>query len=177
MSPLEASVVLTANIISRRLGGTTAVKEVKWALPLTCVWAQVTFECSMAGESPVAFAANVAADAGVDLHVLLQCRLGLETLPTKQAKDGHVRPCRAKDTTEELELWRFHFFYKWPPFVSCYLARLEHAVYNLTDVDKNDGLIYKKTLWSHLSLQHLTVDNQCHLSSNKSHQRLSMHND
>lgn len=44
----------------------------------------------MAGESPVAFAANVAADAGVDLHVLLQCRLGLETLPTKQAKDGHV---------------------------------------------------------------------------------------
>lgn len=51
----------------------------------------------MAGESPVAFAANVAANAGVDFHVLLQCRLGLETLPTKQAKDGHVRPCRAKD--------------------------------------------------------------------------------
>lgn len=52
----------------------------------------------MAGESPVAFAANVAADAGVDLHVLLQRRLGLETLPTEQAKDGHVRPCRAKKT-------------------------------------------------------------------------------
>lgn len=50
----------------------------------------------MAGEGPVAFAANVAANAGVDLHVLLQSRLGLETLPTKQAKDGHVRPCRAK---------------------------------------------------------------------------------
>lgn len=56
----------------------------------------------MAGESPVALAANVAANAGVDFHVLLQCRLGLETLPTKQAKDGHVRPCTAKDTTEEL---------------------------------------------------------------------------
>lgn len=53
----------------------------------------------MAGESPVAFAANVAADAGVDFHVLLQCCLGLETLPTEQAEDGHVRPCRAKDRT------------------------------------------------------------------------------
>lgn len=45
----------------------------------------------MAGESPVAFAANVAANPGVDFHVLLQCCLGLEALPTKQAKDGHVR--------------------------------------------------------------------------------------
>lgn len=45
----------------------------------------------MAGESPVAFTANVAANAGVDFHVLLQRRLGLETLPTEQAKDGHVR--------------------------------------------------------------------------------------
>lgn len=54
----------------------------------------------MAGESPVAFAANVAADAGVDLHVLLQSGLGLETLPTKEAEDGHVRPCTAtKNTT------------------------------------------------------------------------------
>lgn len=44
----------------------------------------------MAGESPVAFTANVAANAGVDFHVLLQCRLGLETLPTKQTEDGHV---------------------------------------------------------------------------------------
>lgn len=47
----------------------------------------------MAGEGPVAFAANVAADAGVDLHVLLQSRLGLETLPAQQAEDGHVRTC------------------------------------------------------------------------------------
>lgn len=54
----------------------------------------------MAGESPVAFAANVAADAGVDLHVLLQRRLGLEPLPAEQAEDGHVRPCRAKKTGE-----------------------------------------------------------------------------
>lgn len=44
----------------------------------------------MAGESPIAFTANVAANAGMDLHVLLQCCLGLETLPTKQAEDGHV---------------------------------------------------------------------------------------
>lgn len=56
----------------------------------------------MAGESPVAFTANVAANAGVDFHVLLQRGLGLETLPTKQAKDGHVRTCTAKDTTREL---------------------------------------------------------------------------
>lgn len=45
----------------------------------------------MTGEGPVAFAADVAADAGVDFHVLLQRRLGLETLPTEQAEDGHVR--------------------------------------------------------------------------------------
>lgn len=50
----------------------------------------------MAGERPVALAANVAADAGVDLHVLLQSRLGLEALPTEQAEDGHVRACGAK---------------------------------------------------------------------------------
>lgn len=50
----------------------------------------------MAGERPVAFAANVAADAGVDLHVLLQSRLGLEALATEQAEDGHVRPCGKK---------------------------------------------------------------------------------
>lgn len=53
----------------------------------------------MAGESPVAFAANVAANPGVDFHVLLQCCLGLEALPTKQAKDGHVRACGAKNIT------------------------------------------------------------------------------
>jgi len=53
----------------------------------------------MAGESSVAFTANVAAHTGMDFHVLLQCCLGLETLPTKQAKDGHVRPWREKDTT------------------------------------------------------------------------------
>lgn len=68
------------------------------ALPLTCVGAEVALECSVAGESPVAFTANVAANAGVDFHVLLQRRLRLETLPAEQAKDGHVGPCRAKDT-------------------------------------------------------------------------------
>lgn len=44
----------------------------------------------MARESPVALAADVAADAGVDLHVLLQSSLGLETFPAQQTEDGHV---------------------------------------------------------------------------------------
>lgn len=39
--------------------------------PLTCVRAQVTFERRVAREGPVAFAADVTAHAGVDLHVLL----------------------------------------------------------------------------------------------------------
>lgn len=47
----------------------------------------------MAGEGPVALAADVAANAGVDLHVLLQRCLGLKALPTQQAEDGHVRAC------------------------------------------------------------------------------------
>lgn len=55
----------------------------------------------MAGESPIAFTADVASNAGVDFHVLLQRCLGLETLPTEQAEDGHVRPCREGDTTRE----------------------------------------------------------------------------
>lgn len=50
----------------------------------------MALECSVAGEGPVALAADVAADAGVHLHVLLQSRLGLETLPAQQAEDGHV---------------------------------------------------------------------------------------
>lgn len=50
----------------------------------------MAFECSMAGERPVAFAANVAANTSVDLHVLLQSCLGLETFPTKETEDGHV---------------------------------------------------------------------------------------
>lgn len=48
----------------------------------------------MAGESPVALAADVAAHARVDLHVLLERALRLETLPTQQTEDGHVRACR-----------------------------------------------------------------------------------
>lgn len=62
----------------------------------TCVRAQVAFKCSMARESPVAFAADVAANAGVDLHVLLQRSLGLETLPAEQTEDGHVGACGAR---------------------------------------------------------------------------------
>lgn len=53
----------------------------------------MALERSMAGEGPVALAADVAADAGVHFHVLLQSRLGLETLPAQQAEDGHVRAC------------------------------------------------------------------------------------
>lgn len=59
--------------------------------PPTCVRAQVAFECSVARERPVALAADVAANAGVDLHVLLQSSLGLEPFPTQQTEDGHVR--------------------------------------------------------------------------------------
>lgn len=59
----------------------------------------------MAGEGPVAFAANVAADAGVDFHVLLQRGLGLETLATEQAKDGHVRTCRGREETRRGLIW------------------------------------------------------------------------
>lgn len=47
-------------------------------------------ECSVAGEGPVALTADVAADTGVHLHVLLQSRLGLETLSAQQAEDGHI---------------------------------------------------------------------------------------
>lgn len=56
-----------------------------------CVRAEVALECCVAGEGPVTLAADVAADPGMDLHVLLQSRLGLEALPTQQAEDGHVR--------------------------------------------------------------------------------------
>ena len=59
--------------------------------PLTCVRAQVALECGVAGEGAVALAADVAPDARVHLHVLLQRRLSLEALPAQQAEDGHVR--------------------------------------------------------------------------------------
>lgn len=49
---------------------------------LTCVWAEMAFERRVAREGAFAFAADVAAHAGVNLHVLLQSLLGLETLPT-----------------------------------------------------------------------------------------------
>lgn len=53
----------------------------------------MAFEGGVAGESPVALAADVAAHARVDLHVLLERALRLETLPTQQTEDGHVRAC------------------------------------------------------------------------------------
>lgn len=47
----------------------------------------------MAGEGAVALAADIAAHAGVDLHVLLERALRLETLPAQQTEDGHVGAC------------------------------------------------------------------------------------
>lgn len=69
---------------------------------VTCVRAEVALECCVAGEGPVTLAADVAADPGMDLHVLLQSRLGLEALPTQQAEDGHVRTYNNKRHRETL---------------------------------------------------------------------------
>lgn len=60
------------------------------ACVFTCVRAKVAFECRVAREGAIALAADVAADPGVDLHVLLQGRLCLEALSTQQTEDGHV---------------------------------------------------------------------------------------
>lgn len=57
--------------------------EAEASAPPTCVRAQVAFKCRVAGEGPVAFAADVTANAGVDVHVLLQRRLGLESFPAE----------------------------------------------------------------------------------------------
>lgn len=50
----------------------------------------MAFERRVAREGAIALAADVAADSGVDLHVLLQGRLRLEALPTQKTEDGHV---------------------------------------------------------------------------------------
>lgn len=47
----------------------------------------------MAGEGAVALAADVAAHTRVDLHVLLERTLRLETLPAQQTEDSHVSAC------------------------------------------------------------------------------------
>lgn len=52
----------------------------------------MTLERGVAGKRAVALAADVAAHACVDLHMLLQSRLRLEPFPTQQTKDGHIRP-------------------------------------------------------------------------------------
>lgn len=51
---------------------------------------EMTLECGVAGKCAVALAADVAAHACVDLHVLLQSRLRLEALPAQQTEDGHI---------------------------------------------------------------------------------------
>jgi len=51
----------------------------------------VAFEGGVAGEGAVALAADVAAYTRVDLHVLLERALRLESLPAQQTEDGHVR--------------------------------------------------------------------------------------
>lgn len=60
------------------------------SLPLTCVRTQVPLEGGMAGESAIAFAADVAAHSRVHLHVLLQGGLRLEPLAAQQAEDSHI---------------------------------------------------------------------------------------
>lgn len=47
----------------------------------------------MTGKGAVALAADVAAHACVDLHVLLECALCLEALPTQETENSHVRAC------------------------------------------------------------------------------------
>lgn len=65
---------------------------------LTRVRAQVSFEGGVAGERPLAVAADVAVHACVDLHVLLQGLLGLEALRTQQTEHRHVSPWRTHKT-------------------------------------------------------------------------------
>lgn len=59
----------------------------------------------MAGEGAVALAADVAAHARVDLHVLLEGALRLETLPAQQTEDSHVCACgrQSRESLRELE--------------------------------------------------------------------------
>lgn len=47
----------------------------------------------MAGEGAVALTADVASYPRVDLHVLLERTLCLETLPAQQTEDSHVCAC------------------------------------------------------------------------------------
>lgn len=53
----------------------------------------MAFEGGVAGEGAVALAADVAAHACVDLHVLLERALRLEPLPAQQTEDRHVCAC------------------------------------------------------------------------------------
>lgn len=53
----------------------------------------MAFQGGVAGEGAVALAADVAAHARVDLHVLLERALCLETLPAQQTEDSHVCAC------------------------------------------------------------------------------------
>ena len=50
----------------------------------------MALECRVAGEGAVTLAADVAAHARMDLHVLLQGRLRLKALSTQQTEDSHV---------------------------------------------------------------------------------------
>lgn len=54
----------------------------------------MALESRVAGEGAVALAADIAAHACVDLHVLLECTLCLKALPTQQTEDSHVRAWR-----------------------------------------------------------------------------------
>lgn len=60
----------------------------------------MAFEGGVAGEGAVALTADVAAHARMDLHVLLECTLCLETLPTQQTEDSHVCACERQKQGE-----------------------------------------------------------------------------
>lgn len=63
----------------------------------------MAFEGGVAGEGAVALTADVAAHARVDLHVLLERTLRLETLPTQQTEDSHVCACGRQEQGEPQE--------------------------------------------------------------------------
>ena len=58
----------------------------------------MALEGGVAGEGALAVAADVAVHARVDLHVLLQGLLGLETLGAQQTEHRHVGPWRRRQT-------------------------------------------------------------------------------
>ncbi len=74
------------------------------------MWTEMALECGVAGKCAVALAADVAAHACVDLHVLLQSRLRLEALPAQQTEDGHIWSWEQEERDVSMSVW-FHLQY------------------------------------------------------------------